>query len=68
MEEKEYQRCLTSRAEGLASKSQLALLVFEQQKNLDKQHMNVIHQNQQKGPQVDQMNPNMLRRKWVNLS
>ena len=54
-----YSECLASRAEGLASRSQLAMLIFEHQQKLDQGHMNVIHQ--QNDPNVDQMKPNMLK-------
>ena len=61
MEEEVYSRCLKSRAEGLASRAQLAMLIFEHQKKLDHKQMDVIHQKELKGPNVDQMKPNMLK-------
>lgn len=59
-DEEVYQRCLMSRAEGLASRSQLAMLIFEHQKKLDPTHMDVLHQ--QKDQNVNQMKPNMLKK------
>ena len=59
LEEDAYQRCLQSRAEGLASRAQLAMLIFEHQKTLDQGHLNVIHK--QNDPHIEQMKPNMLK-------
>lgn len=56
-----YQLCLKSRAEGLASRAQLAMLIFEQQQKLDRNQMNVIHQQNVEQHNVEQMKPNMLR-------
>ncbi len=54
-----YERCLSSRSEALASKAQLAMLVFEHQQKVDQAQMNVIHK--QNDPNVGQMKPDMLR-------
>ena len=55
-----YRKCLESRGFGLASRAQLAMLIFEHQRNLDEGQLNVIHQ--QNDPNVNQMKPNMLRK------
>lgn len=44
-----------------ASQSQLALLVFEHQQHLDRQQIDVMHK--QRGEIVDQMKPDMMRRR-----
>jgi chondroitin polymerizing factor/chondroitin polymerizing factor 2 len=44
-----------------ASQSQLALLVFEHQQRLDRQQIDVMHR--QRGENIDQMKPEMLRRR-----
>lgn len=54
-----YHRCLISRSEALASKSQLAMLVFEHQQKVDEAQMNVIRR--QNDPNIVQMKPDMLR-------
>ncbi len=59
LKEDVYSRCLASRGEGLASRSQLAMLIFEHQQKLDQLQMNVLHQQNQ--PNVGQMKPDMLR-------
>lgn len=53
--------CLDSRAHSLASRSQLGMLIFEYQQKLDQMQLNVMHQ--QRGENVGQMKPEMLRRK-----
>ena len=60
LKEEAYQLCLQSRAEGLASRSQLAMLIFEHQQKLDRIQLNVMHQ--QQGANVVQMKPDMLRK------
>ena len=53
-----YHRCLASRSEGLASRSQLALLIFEhQQQQINNRLEDMRNQN---NPNVEQMKPNML--------
>lgn len=54
-----YARCMISRSESLASKSQLAMLIFEHQQKVDQAQMNVIHR--QNDPNIGQMRPEMLR-------
>lgn len=56
-----YERCLISRAECLASRSQLAMLLFTHQRKLDEEQLGVMHAQQQKGANVEQMKPNMLK-------
>lgn len=51
-----FERCETRRAEGLASRPQLAMLIFEYQQKVDKMHRNVMKQ--QKDPNVEPMKPN----------
>ncbi|XP_013394634.1 chondroitin sulfate synthase 2 [Lingula anatina] len=58
--QEQYQRCLRSRAEGLANSSQLAMLIFEHQKKVDKSHLQVIQR--QRDPIVNHMKPDMLKR------
>ena len=60
MPEDVYAECLASRGQGLASRSQLAMLVFEYQQKLDQMQLNVMHQ--QNGQNVEQMKPDMLRK------
>jgi hypothetical protein len=43
-----------------ASREQLAMLVFEHQQRLDRQQIDVMHR--QRGENIDQMKPDMLRR------
>lgn len=59
-DEDAYSRCLASKATGLASRSQLAMLIFEHQQKVDQGQMKVM---QQKGEEVDAIKPNMLHRK-----
>ena len=61
LDEESYSRCLTQKSQGLASRSQLAMLIFEHQQNLDKGHLDVIKK--QNNPIVDQMKPNMLKKR-----
>ncbi|ELT90607.1 hypothetical protein CAPTEDRAFT_220988 [Capitella teleta] len=58
--DEEYAECLARRAEGLASRSQLALLVFEHQQKLDEGQLNVMHQQNEQN--VKQMKPEMLKK------
>ena len=54
-----YHRCLRVRAEGLASTSTLAMLIFEHQQKMNQQHFQAVQD--QNNPHVPQMKPNMLR-------
>lgn len=58
-DESAYQRCLRVRADGLASRSQLAMLIFEHQQLMNQQHFQAVQD--QNNPHVPQMKPNMLR-------
>ena len=42
--ERMYERCLKRRSEGLATRGQLAKLVFEKQQMVDQQHMDMLKQ------------------------
>jgi hypothetical protein len=61
LSEEAYSLCLASRSEGLASRAQLAMLIFQHQQKVDQDLMEVIHQ--QNAPIVDQMKPNMRKLK-----
>ncbi|CAH1788052.1 unnamed protein product [Owenia fusiformis] len=54
-----YKRCLKSIATGLASRSQLALLIFEEQRKVDKLQIDIKHR--QHDPNVELMKPDMLK-------
>ena len=53
--------CEVSRDESLASRKQLAMLIFEQQNSLDQVQLHILKQQHQ--PKIDPMKPNMLKRK-----
>ena len=55
-----YTRCLSSKATGLASRSQLAMLIFEHQQKVDQGQMKVM---QQKVDEVEAIKPDILHRK-----
>jgi len=55
-----YYRCLQSRADGLASRSQLAMLIFEHQQNINQQHLQAVQD--QNNPHVPQMKDTDLLR------
>lgn len=59
-DEEAYHRCLVSRSEGLASRSQLAMLIFEHYQNINSDMFQAIQK--QGNPKVEQMKPNMLRK------
>lgn len=53
--------CQHSRAHSLAARSQLGMLIFEYQQKLDQMQLKVMQQ--QRGENVGQMKPEMLRKK-----
>lgn len=59
-DEDAYHRCLVSRAEGLASRSQLSMLIFEHYQNINSDMFEAIQK--QGNNKVEQMKPNMLRK------
>lgn len=61
----QQRECEQSRNCSLASRQQLAMLIFEQQHSLDQAQMQVLHQ--QQDPKIDQMKPNMLKKKWLRV-
>lgn len=61
LNEDAYQRCIVGRAAGLASKSQLAMLIFEQQQKADQAHGN--GSKQQNEPNSEQVKPNVVKKK-----
>ena len=53
--ERMYERCLKRRSEGLATRGQLAKLVFEKQQKLDQEHMEMLKE--QNAPNGDLAKP-----------
>ena len=61
LEEEAYSRCLVSRSRGLASRSQLAMLIFEHQQKVDQGQMKVMKEQNGEEP----IKANMLhKKKW----
>ena len=62
MKPEALRRCMQSRAEGLAGKHELSMLVLGHRESVDRNHVDIMHQLEQNDAQVEQMNPNMLRK------